>query len=89
MSSSIFFQLSNYDCWFRCIVQAIQEYETKIADKGDEVEKEMKIEEDITTEHSLESAHEDTKKCFEDNDTEVKCKAEISKIENSRVLNKF
>ncbi|GFZ19043.1 hypothetical protein Acr_27g0007820 [Actinidia rufa] len=51
--------------------QAIQEYETKIADKVDEVEKEMKIEEDITTEHSLESAREDTKKCFEDNDTEM------------------
>ncbi|XP_057482440.1 uncharacterized protein LOC130769223 isoform X9 [Actinidia eriantha] len=58
--------------------QAIQEYETKIADKGDEVEKEMKIEEDITTEHSLESAREDTKKCFEDNDTEMGKELETS-----------
>ena len=78
------FFYSNYDWWFRCIVQAIQEYENlKTPDRGDGLEKEMKIEEDITTEHSLESTREDTAKCFEETDTEVKCKVEVNKIENS------
>ncbi|XP_057491169.1 uncharacterized protein LOC130776929 [Actinidia eriantha] len=52
--------------------QAIQEYENlKTPDRGDGLEKEMKIEEDITTEHSLEFTHDDTTKCFEDNDTKM------------------
>ncbi|GFY87236.1 hypothetical protein Acr_05g0008750 [Actinidia rufa] len=60
--------------------QVIQEYQNlKTPDKGDGLEKEMKIEENITTEHSLESTRDDTTKCCEENDTKVKCKVEIGK----------
>ncbi|XP_057491381.1 uncharacterized protein LOC130777121 [Actinidia eriantha] len=60
--------------------QAIQEYEDpKMADRGEDREKEMKNEEHIITDHSLEYAREDTAKCFEENETEAKFKAEMGK----------
>ena len=54
-----------------------------MADRGEYIEKEMKNEEHIITDHSLESAREDTAKCFEENETEAKCKAEVSNIDKS------
>ena len=66
------------------MVQAIQEYEDpKMADRGEDREKEMKNEEHVITDHSLEYAREDTVKCFEENEMEAKFKAEVSNIDNS------
>ena len=46
-------------------------------------EKDIKKEEHIITDHSLESASEDIAKCFEENKTEAKCKTEVSNIDKS------